>query len=73
MHDPNAWADPLGLAELVYQLLNDKGEVIYYGITKRTALARGQEHIDGTKTTNPKVFAKMEVLVENLNHDQLGR
>jgi uncharacterized protein RhaS with RHS repeats len=70
VHDPNSYVDSLGLAELVYQLLNNKGEVIYYGITERTALARGQEHINGTKTTDPKVFAKMEVLAENLNHDQ---
>lgn len=54
----------------MYQLLNDQGEVIYYGITERTALVRGQEHINGTKTTDPKVFSRMEVLAEGLNHDQ---
>ncbi len=51
VHDSNSWVDIFGLSELVYQLLNDKGEVIYYGITERTALARGQEYINGTKTT----------------------
>jgi|GEM_PF-1600461 len=70
VHNPNAWVDVFGLAELVYQLLNDKMEVIYYGITERTALTRGQEHINGTKTTDPKIFSKMEVLAENLTHDQ---
>ena len=70
VHDSNYWVDIFGLSELVYQLLNDQGEVIYYGITERTALVRGQEHINGTKTTDPKVFSKMEVLAEGLNHDQ---
>lgn len=37
VHDPNMWLDPFGLDELVYQLLNDKGEVVYYGITSRAA------------------------------------
>lgn len=65
VHDTNTWLDLLGLLELVYQLLNDKGEVIYYGITDRSALTRGNEHI-----AKGKVFSKMEVLAENLNHDQ---
>ena len=68
-HNSNWWADVFGLSELVYQLLNDKGEVIYYGITERSALTRGQEHINGTKTTLPKDFASMEILAENLDHD----
>lgn len=37
VHNPNGWIDQFGLSELVYQLLNDKGEVVYYGITSRTA------------------------------------
>lgn len=63
--DVNSWIDVLGLTEIVYQLLNNKGEVIYYGITDRAALTRGQEHIN-----NGKVFSKMQVLAEGLNHDQ---
>ncbi|WP_374173284.1 DUF6531 domain-containing protein [Flavobacterium tructae] len=70
VHNSNCWVDIFGLSELVYQLLNDRGEVIYYGITERTALQRGQEHINGTKTTAPKDFATMQVLAEDLNHDQ---
>jgi hypothetical protein len=38
---------------------------VYYGITERTALERGQEHI-----TDGKPFSRMEVLAENLDHDQ---
>ena len=70
VHNSNCWVDVFGLDELVYQLLNKKGEVIYYGITERSALTRGQEHINGTKTVAPKEFAKMQVLAENLSHDQ---
>ncbi|MFC4746552.1 RHS repeat domain-containing protein [Flavobacterium branchiicola] len=70
VHNTNSWVDIFGLSELVYQLLNEKGEVIYYVITERDALVRGQEHINGTKTTAPQDFASMEVLEENLDHDQ---
>lgn len=63
--NPLNWIDPWGLDELVYQLLDKDGNVIYYGITERTALERGNEHID-----NGKKFAKMEVLAEGLTHDQ---
>ena len=63
--NPINWFDPVGLDELVYQLLDKDGNVIYYGITERTALERGNEHID-----NGKKFAKMEVIAEGLTHDQ---
>ena len=64
--DPNTWLDPFGLDELVYQLLNDKGEVVYYGITSRAAEERLAEHLaDPTKKG-----LNMEVLAEGLTHDQ---
>ncbi len=50
--------------ELVYQLVGKNG-VSYYGITSRDALTRMNEHI-----ANGKVFDRMEVLAENLTHDQ---
>ena len=63
--DLNAWVDIFGLAgELVYQLVKDN-KVVYYGITERDALTRANEHIaDG------KDFDHMEVLADNLTHDQ---
>lgn len=63
--NPINWLDPWGLDELVYQLLDKDGKVIYYGITERTALDRGNEHIDSGKK-----FAKMQVIAEGLTHDQ---
>ncbi|NNF00940.1 MAG: hypothetical protein HKN25_18130 [Pyrinomonadaceae bacterium] len=63
--NPVMWFDPLGLDEIVYQLLDSKGNVIYYGITERTALTRGNEHIDSGKR-----FAKMQVIASGLTHDQ---
>lgn len=68
VHNPNGWIDQFGLSELVYQLLNDKGEVVYYGITSRTAEERLAEHL-----ANPEKIGKvanMEVLAEGLSHDQ---
>ncbi|MHC5309161.1 hypothetical protein ACYSNM_03625 [Myroides sp. LJL116] len=56
--------DVFGLDELVYQLLDKNGNVVYYGITSRTALDRLSEH------ERVKVFAHMETLAEGLNHDQ---
>lgn len=65
VHDVNRWIDPFGLTgELVYQLIGKDG-VNYFGITSRDALTRMNEHIaDG------KIFDRMEVLAENLSHDQ---
>lgn len=63
--NPLGWIDPFGLDEIVYQLLDKEGNVIYYGITERTALERGNEHIDSGKK-----FAKMEIIAEGLTHDQ---
>jgi len=63
--DSNEWVDILGLSgEIVYQLLNSKGDVIYYGITNRDALTRMAEH---GKT---KVFDNMEILADGLSHDE---
>ncbi|WP_444666986.1 hypothetical protein [Flavobacterium columnare] len=42
-----------------------KDGVNYYGITSRDALTRMNEHI-----ANGKVFDRMEVLADNLSHDQ---
>ncbi|MEN7551956.1 RHS repeat-associated core domain-containing protein [Rapidithrix thailandica] len=66
--DSISLVDPLGLAELVYQLLNKDGDVVYYGITERSALERFREHL-----ANPDKKGKietMEVLAENLTHDE---
>ncbi|WP_084470761.1 RHS repeat-associated core domain-containing protein [Cellulophaga geojensis] len=63
--DSNSWVDVFGLnGELVYQLVGKDG-VNYYGITSRDALTRMNEHI-----ANGKVFDKMEILADNLTHDQ---
>ncbi|WP_444667068.1 RHS repeat domain-containing protein [Flavobacterium columnare] len=65
VRDSNTWIDPFGLnGELVYQLVGKDG-VNYYGITSRDALTRMNEHI-----ANGKVFDRMEVLADNLSHDQ---
>lgn len=66
VYDPNKLIDWFGLAELVYQLLDENDNVVYYGITSRDAAARLAEH-----EANPdKVFTRMEVLAEDLTHDQ---
>ncbi|SFF06486.1 RHS repeat-associated core domain-containing protein [Chitinophaga sp. CF118] len=65
VHDPNIWLDIFGLAESVYQLIDKDGNTVYYGITDRTPLERANEHVrDG------KEFVHMEVLAEDLTHDQ---
>ncbi|OMQ13489.1 hypothetical protein BXU01_03150 [[Flexibacter] sp. ATCC 35103] len=64
--DSNSWVDIFGLSgELVYQLLDESGNVNYYGITSRDALTRMGEH-----TSNGKIFENMEVLADNLSHDE---
>ena len=68
VHDTNGWIDQFGLSELVYQLLNDKNEVVYYGITSRTADERWVEHLANTEKMGK--VARMEVLAEGLSHDQ---
>ncbi len=69
--NPVDWFDPLGLDELVYQLLDTKGNVIYYGITEQTAAARGNQHIrgDANRDIAPKDFDKMQVIAKGLSHD----
>ncbi len=62
--NPTTRIDSLGLLELVYQLIKD-GKVVYYGITERTAEARLGEHL-----RSDKVFDHMEVIAENLSHDE---
>ncbi|MBO0933306.1 GIY-YIG nuclease family protein [Fibrella sp. HMF5036] len=64
-HDSNRCIDPLGLAESVYQLVDSNGKVIYYGITDRKPQARVNEHRKAGKQ-----FDHMEVIAENLTHDQ---
>ena len=64
--DSNKWVDIFGLnGELVYQLLDESGNVNYYGITSRDALTRMGEHAN-----NGKIFDNMEVLADNLSHDE---
>ena len=65
VHDVNGWLDPFGLDEVVYQLLNSKGEVVYFGITMRDAEDRLAEH-----KYSRKPIVKMEVLYDGLSHDQ---
>lgn len=68
VHDSNTWIDPFGLLELVYQLVNDADEVVYYGITSREAQDRLAEHLaDPLKKGK---FVRMEILAEGLTHDQ---
>ena len=66
VHNPMGWVDPLGLEklELVYQLVDKNGQVVYYGITNRTALIRANEHVAS------KTFYKIQVIAENLSHDE---
>jgi RHS repeat-associated protein len=66
VNDPNKALDPLGLAndESVYQLKNDKGEVVYYGITNDPQGRANEHKRDG------KDFSHMEVIASDLNHDQ---
>ncbi|AZA83263.1 type IV secretion protein Rhs [Chryseobacterium lactis] len=68
VYDPNNWVDIFGLNkdELVYQLVNSDGEVVYYGITNRTDRERLLEHL---RSENKKgQFSHMEVLAEGLDH-----
>ena len=63
--DTNFLLDVYALAESVYQLVDSDGNVVYYGITDRPPLERANEHVrDG------KDFAHMEVLADDLTHDQ---
>ncbi|MEN7551952.1 RHS repeat-associated core domain-containing protein [Rapidithrix thailandica] len=66
--DSISLVDPLGLDELVYQLLNKDGDVVYYGITERSASKRLKEHLNNPDKKGK--FARMEVLADNLTHDQ---
>ncbi|WP_415940522.1 RHS repeat-associated core domain-containing protein [Phocaeicola coprocola] len=68
VHDPNIWLDLLGLDELVYQLLNEQDEVVYYGITSRTAEKRFAEHLANLEKRGK--IARIEILAENLTHDE---
>ncbi|WP_158594476.1 DUF6531 domain-containing protein [Aquimarina sp. AD1] len=55
-YDSNAWVDPFGL-DTYYQLLDDNGNVVYHGITKRDVQIRVGEHIkDG------KIFSQISYL-----------
>ena len=69
--NPLVRIDPLGLDELVYQLIKD-GKVVYIGITEQTATARGNQHIrgDAARGIDPKDFDSMQVIAKGLNHDQ---
>ncbi|WP_160110256.1 RHS repeat-associated core domain-containing protein [Porphyromonas macacae] len=66
--DINSWIDVFGLSELVYQLLNAKGEVVYYGITSRTAEERWAEHLANPNKKGK--ISKMQILAEDLTHDE---
>lgn len=60
----SVWVDFLGLSEVVYRLLDQQGNTIYYGITN-DAERRCAEHRDSGKQ-----FSKMEILAEGLTHDE---
>lgn len=62
--DINKFVDIFGLDELVYQLINSDGDVVYYGITNRTGLERANEHVGAGKE-----FSHMEVIADGLSHD----
>jgi RHS repeat-associated protein len=63
--DSNIFLDIYALDEVVYQLVDSKGNVVYYGITKQNPLDRANDHVrDG------KDFAHMEVLTGDVGHDQ---
>ena len=63
--DVNTWLDIWGLSELIYQLIDKSGNVVYYGITSREAVTRLAEHI-----YSGKEISYMEILAENLTHDE---
>ena len=72
--DSNWWVDVFGLTEtekaneLVYQLRNEKNEVVYYGITSRDAVERLKEHMYNEQKKGD--FVTMEILAEKLTHDE---
>lgn len=72
--DSNWWVDVFGLTEtekaneLVYQLKNEKNEVVYYGITSRDAVKRLKEHMYNEQKKGD--FVTMEILAEKLTHDE---
>ena len=53
---------------MVYQLLDSNDKVVYYGITSRTANERLAEHLVDPEKIGK--FTKMQVIAENLSHDQ---
>ena len=63
--DVNTWLDIWGLSELVYQLIDKSGNVVYYGITSRETVTRLAEHI-----YSGKEISYMDILAENLTHDE---
>ena len=68
--NPVMWIDPWGLVkdeEIVYQLLKGD-EIVYYGITERSALERFNEHLRSDEKKGK--FDRMEVIAENLRHDE---
>ena len=49
-------------------LLNEQDEVVYYGITSRTAEKRFAEHLANLEKRGK--IARIEILAENLTHDE---
>ena len=66
--DNNIWVDRFGL-DCVYQIVDKKGNVKYYGITERDPVIRGNEHID-SGNLKLKEGEKMQIIAKNVNHDQ---
>ncbi|KGN81817.1 hypothetical protein HW49_03780 [Porphyromonadaceae bacterium COT-184 OH4590] len=64
----NTWVDIFGL-DWVYQIVDSKGNVKYYGITERSPVFRGNEHIDGGNL-DLKQGEKMQIIAKDVNHDQ---
>jgi hypothetical protein len=66
VNDTNGWVDWFGL-DYVYQIVNANNKVVYYGITERNPVIRGNEHID-----NENLFEgeKMQIIAKDVNHDQ---
>ncbi len=66
VHNPNLYVDILGL-DYVYQIVDKDGKVVYYGITERDPVVRGNEHVD---SGNLKDGERMQVIAKDVNHDQ---
>jgi hypothetical protein len=66
VHNLNLYVDIFGL-DYVYQIVDKNNKIVYYGITKRDPIIRGNEHINSGKLRQGE---KMQVIAKDVNHDQ---